>query len=112
MQEQRHGPAGEVRWSVRRAVVDSKRFSPAGLNEDRVWPVTDASDWPGVEPDETMNPDRLGGEVGDTMGTARVLTTPRTPTKAEREEHDGVSRALSPLVSILCHGKGDWRDAT
>ena len=27
-------------------------------------------------------------EVTDTVGTARVLAAPRTPTKAEREEHD------------------------
>ena len=48
--------------------------------------------------DELADPDGLGSEVTDTVETA-----PRTPTKTEREEHD-VS-ALSPLVSILCHGK-------
>ena len=32
--------------------------------------------------------DGLGGEVADTVGTARVLATPRTPTKTVREEHD------------------------
>ena len=38
--------------------------------------------------DELVDPDRLGGEETDTVRTARVLAAPRTPTKAEREEHD------------------------
>ena len=54
------------------------------------WPVTDASDWLGVETDEPADPDGLGEEVTVTVSTARVVAAPRTPTKAEREEH-GVS---------------------
>ena len=38
--------------------------------------------------DEPADPDGLGEEVTDTVGTARVLAAPRTPTKTEREEHD------------------------
>ena len=57
-------------------------------NTDAVWPVTDASDRRDVDMDEPVEPDGLGEEGTDTVGTARVLTAPRTPTKAEREEHD------------------------
>ena len=38
--------------------------------------------------DEPADTDGLGGDVTDTVGTARVLAAPRTPTKTEREEHD------------------------
>ena len=37
---------------------------------------------------EPADPDGLGEDVTDSVGTARVLAAPRTPTKAEREEHD------------------------
>ena len=50
--------------------------------------VTDASDRADVDMDEPADPDGLEGEVTDTVGTARVLAATRTPTKAEREEHD------------------------
>ena len=53
-----------------------------------VWPVTDASDRADEDMDEPADPDGLGEEVTDTVGTARVLAAPRTPTKAELEEHD------------------------
>ena len=96
------------RKSVRRTVVDSEGFSQAGLNTNRtmkrkpvrpytegrtrnthaVCPVTDASDRLDVDMDEPVDPDGLGGEVTDTVGTVRVLAAPRNPTKAEREEHD------------------------
>ena len=88
--------------------VDSQRFSQAGLNTscimkrklvrpytegrakntDAVWPVTDASDRLDVDMDEPVDPGGLGEEGTDTVSTGRVLTAPRTPTKAEREEHD------------------------
>ena len=88
--------------------MDSEGFSQAGLhtngiikrkpvrphtegrtrNTHAVWPVTDASDRADVVMDEPADPDGLGGEVTGTVGTARVLAAPRTPTKAEREEHD------------------------
>ena len=45
--------------------------------------------------DEPGDPDGLREEVTDTVGTARVLAAPRTPTKVEREE---------PFLSLLCHG--------
>ena len=84
--------------------MDSEGFSQAGSNANRimkrkpvrpytegrtrnthaVWPVTDASDRLDVDMDELVDPDGLGGEVTDTVGTARVLAAPRTPTKAER----------------------------
>ena len=54
-------------------------------NTHAVWPVIDASD----QLDVDIDADGIGGEVTDTVGTARVLAAPRTPTKAEREEHDG-----------------------
>ena len=57
-------------------------------NTHTVWPVTDASDLADVDMDESADPDVLGGEVTDTVVTARVLAAPRTPTKTEREEHD------------------------
>ena len=38
--------------------------------------------------DELVDPDGLGGEGTDIASTGRVLAAPRTPTKAEREEHD------------------------
>ena len=55
---------------------------------------------------EPADADGLGEEVTDTVGTARVLVAPRTPTKAEREEHD-VSHVPYRPWSILCHGKGN-----
>ena len=87
--------------------MDSEEFSQAGLNTNRikkrepvrphiegrtrkthaVWPVTDASDLADVDMDDPADPDGLGREVTDTVGTARVLA-PRTPTKTKREEHD------------------------
>ena len=57
-------------------------------NTHAVWPVTDASDRLEVDMDEPGDPDGPGGEGTDTVGTARVLAAPRTPAKAEREEHD------------------------
>ena len=38
--------------------------------------------------DDPVEPDGLGGEGTDTVSMGRVLAAPRTPTKAEREEHD------------------------
>ena len=78
-------------------------------NTHAVWPVTHASDGLDVDMDEPVDPDGLGGEVTDTVGTARVLSTPRTPTKAERQEHD-VSHVPYRLDSVSW--EGDWRDAT
>ena len=54
--------------------------------------------------------DGLGKEMTDTVGTARVLAAPRTPTKAEREEHD-VSHVPSPGVDSVSW-VGDSRDVT
>ena len=88
--------------------MDSEGFSQAGLNRSRimkrepvkpytegrtrnmhaVWPVTDASDRADADMDEPADPDGPGGEVTDTVGSARVLAAPRTQTKTEREEHD------------------------
>ena len=45
-------------------------------------------------------------EVMYTMGMARVLAAPRTPTKAERKEHDVSHVPGPPLVSILLHRRG------
>ena len=59
-----------------------------------------------VDMDEPADPDGLGGEVTDTVGTARVMAAPRTPTKTEREEHDVSHVLYRPLESVLCHGKG------
>ena len=112
--------------------MGSEGFSQAGLNTSRimkrklvrpytevrtrnihaVWPVADASDRLDVDVDEPFDPDGLGGEVTDTVGTARVLASPRTPTKAEREER---MMCLTCLIafgvdSVSC--EGDWRDAT
>ena len=54
-------------------------------NTHAVWPATDASDRLDVDMDDPVDPDGLGGEVTDTVGTARVLAAPQTPTKAEQE---------------------------
>ena len=59
-----------------------------------------------VDMDKPADPEGLVEEVTDSVGTARVLAAPRAPTKAEREEHDVSHVPLSPLVSVLCHGKG------
>ena len=105
--------------------MDSKGFSQARLNTNRikkrepvrphtegrtrnthaVWPVMETTDQLDVDMDEPVDPQGLGEEVTGTVGTARVLAAPQTPTKAEREEHDVSHVPLSPLVSILCHGK-------
>ena len=106
--------------------MDSEGFSQAGLNTNRkkkrkpvrphtegrtkytraVWPVTDASDWLGVGMDEPTDPDGLGEEVTDTVGTVRVLATPRAPTKAEREEHDVSHVPYRPWCRCCVKGKG------
>ena len=61
--------------------------------------------------DEPADPDGLGRVVTDTVGTARVLAAPRTPTKTEREEHD-VSHVPFALGVDSVSWEGDWRDAT
>ena len=63
--------------------------------------VTDASDRLEVDTDEPADPDGLGEEVTDTVGTPRAAL--RTLTKAEREEQD---------VSHVSWEEGDWRDTT
>ena len=85
-----------------------KRFSQAGLNTNRIKKREPARPhtkertrnthavWPSltllIEPMRKWmmlaDPDVLGEEVTDMVGTARVLVAPRTPTKAEQEEHD------------------------
>ena len=52
-------------------------------NTHAVWPVTDASDRADVDMDEPADPDGLGEEVTDTVGTARVLAAQRTQTTAD-----------------------------
>ena len=71
-----------------------------------VWPVTDASDRLDVDMDEPVDPDGLGGEVTDTVGTARVLAAPRTPTKAERVEHDVSHVPYRPWCRFCVMGRG------
>ena len=51
-------------------------------NTHAVWLVADASALLGGGADEPMD------VVDDTTGAGRVLPTPRTPTRAGREEHD------------------------
>ena len=75
-------------------------------NTHAVWPVTDASDWHDVDMDEPVGPDGLGGEVTDTVGTTRVLAAPRTPTKAEREEHDVSHVPYHPWCRLCVMGRG------
>ena len=85
--------------------MDSEGFAQAGLNTNRikkrelvrphteertrnthaVWPITDASGRADVDMDELADPDGLGGEVTDTVGTARVLAAPRTPVSREQD---------------------------
>ena len=75
-------------------------------NSHAVWPVTDASDRADAHMDEPVDPDGPGGEVTDTVGTARVLAAPRSPMRAEREEHD-VSRVLHrPWCRFCVVGRG------
>ena len=71
-----------------------------------VWPVTDAYDWLGVETDEPADPDELGEEMTDAVSTARVLTAPRTPTIAEREEHDASHVPYRPWCRSCVMGRG------
>ena len=75
-------------------------------NTHSVWPVTDASDRAGVDMDEPADPGGHGGEVTDTLGTARVLAAPRTPTKAEREEHDVSHVPYRPWCRFCVMGRG------
>ena len=49
-------------------------------NTHAVWRVTDVSDLANADMDEPPDLDGPGGEVTDTVGTARVLAAPRTPT--------------------------------
>ena len=108
-----------------------RRFSQARLNTNRiikrkllrphtegrtrnshaVWPVIDASGRLDVDMYEPADPDGLGGEVTDTVGTARVLAAPRTPTKAEREEDDVFSCSVALGVDSVSWEE-DWRDVT
>ena len=54
-----------------------------------------------------MDVEGLGEQVGDATSTERVLATPRTPTKAKRDEHD-VSHVPYRLWCRFCvmHGTG------
>ena len=75
-------------------------------NKHSVWPVTDASDRADVDMDEFADLDTFGEEVTDTVGTARVLAAPRTPTKAEREEHDVTHVPYRPWCRFCVMGRG------
>ena len=75
-------------------------------NTHAVWHVTDASDRADVDVDEPADPDGLGREVTDTVGTARVLAAPRTPTKTEREEHDVSHVPHRPWCQFCVMGRG------
>ena len=106
--------------------MDSEGFSQAGLNTNRikkrelvrphteertrnthsVWPVTDACVRADVDMDEPADPDGLGSVVTDTVGTARVLAAPRTPTKTEREEHDVTHVPYRPWCRFCVMGRG------
>ena len=50
--------------------------------------------------------DGLGREVTDTVGTARVLAAPRTPTKTDREEHDVSHVPCRPWCRFCVMGRG------
>ena len=109
--------------------MDSERFSQAGLNTNlikkrelvrphtevrtgnthAVWPVIDASDRADVDMDGPADPDGLGREVTDTVGTARVLAAPRTPTKTEREELDVSHVPYRPWCRFCVMGRGRER---
>ena len=56
--------------------------------------------------DEPADPDGLGREVTDTVGTARVSAAPRTPTKTEREEHDVSHVPYRPWCRFCVMGRG------
>ena len=106
--------------------MDSEGSSQAGLNTSRirtrklvrpytevrtrntlaVWLVTDASDRADVDMEELVDPDGLGGEETGTMSTVRVFAAPRTPTKAEREEHDVSHVRYRPWCRFCVMGKG------
>ena len=75
-------------------------------NTHTVWPGTDASDRADVDVHESADPDGLGEEVTDTVGAARVLAAPRTPTKAEREEHDVSHVPNRPWCRFCVMGRG------
>ena len=81
-------------------------------NTQTVWPVTDASDQADVDVDDPADPDGLGREVTDTVGTARVLAAPRTPTKTDREEHDVSHVPCRPWCRLCVMGRGLERRLT
>ena len=56
--------------------------------------------------DEPADRDGLGEEVTDTVGTARVLAAPRTPTKTEREEHVVSHVPHHPWCRFCVMGRG------
>ena len=56
--------------------------------------------------DELIDADGLGGEGTDTVSTGRVLAAPRTPTKAEREEHDVSHVPYRPWCRFCVMGRG------
>ena len=106
--------------------MDSEGFSQAGLNTIRikkrelvrphtegrtrnmhaVWPVTDASDRADENMYEPSDPVGLVEEVTDTVGTARMLAAPQTPTKTEREEHDVSHVPCRPWCRFCVMGRG------
>ena len=98
--------------------MDSEGFSQAGLNTSRIMKRKPArthtlsglsliaSDWLDVDVDEPVDPDGLGGEGTDTASTGRVLAAPRTPTKAEREEHDVTYVPYCPWCRFCVMGGG------
>ena len=57
-------------------------------NAHAVWPVADASDWPGDEADDSMDLEGLRERVSAATGAERVLAAPRTPSRDEPKEHD------------------------
>ena len=106
--------------------MDSEGIPQAGLNTNRikkrepvrphtegrtrnaraVWLVADASDRADVDMDEPADPDGFGEETTDTVGTARVLAAPPTPTKTEREEHDVSHVPYRPWCRFCVMGRG------
>ena len=80
-------------------------------NTHAVWPVTDASDRADVDMDEPADLDGFGREVTDTVETARVLAAPRTPTKAEREEHDVSHVPYRPWCRFCVVGRGTGEES-
>ena len=91
--------------------MDSEDFSQAALDMNRIKkrePVRPRTEGRTRNASDQADADLHGPgrEVTDMVGTARVLAAPRTPTKAEREEHNVSHVPCRPWCRFCVMGRG------